>query len=245
VATTTYQRLSAGQELLTAVRLTSSGLGQLQALDDMTSDFYFLPILSLQSGLERWLKITLCFHHLFLHGCFPPSKSFPRGNRGHDLTPLLEKVAANCYTKDFLLKFDYTNEDYHFLCSDQLKRFAKALSDFGQASRYYHLNVVLGEEPPEKSPEMAWDDLVGGVMDDYPDLKEKFFETNFSDEHLMTAIRISRSVIARLGRSLARLSVLGALGDEAKCYTGYVWSFLQLSDEDLFNKDFPVFAKDI
>ncbi len=242
---TTFQRQSAGQELLTAVRLTSSSLGQLQALDDMTSDFYFLPILSLHSGLERWLKITLCFHHLSLHGRFPPNDFFHRGNRGHDLRPLLESVATNCYTQGLLSKFDYTKEDQHFLSSNRLNRFVKALSDFGQASRYYHLNVVLGGQPPEKSPEMAWDDMVGGVMDDYPDLNKKFLESNFSDEHLMNAIRISRSVVARLGRSLARLSVHGALGDEAKMYYGYVSTFFQLSDEDLLTKDFPVFAKNI
>jgi len=241
---TKFQLMSAGQELLTAVRLTSSGLGQLKELDDLTSDFFYLPMLSLQAGLERWLKITLCFHHLSTSGNFPSSAFFPRSKSGHDLVPLLKKVATQCYSAEFLSKFDYTKEDAIFLSSDQLIRFATMLSTFGQTTRYYHLNVVLGEIPPHQSPEMAWDDLVGSVMDDYPELRAKFFESGFSIEHLMTAIRFSRSIIARLGRSLARLTTLGALGREAERHTGYVWKFLQLSDEDIFNKDFPSFAKD-
>ncbi len=47
------QNISAGEELLTAVRLYGSGLGQLQSLDDGVSDFFHLPLLVLQQGLER------------------------------------------------------------------------------------------------------------------------------------------------------------------------------------------------
>ncbi len=47
------QNISAGEELLTAVRLYGSGLGQLQSLDDGASVFFHLPLLVLQQGLER------------------------------------------------------------------------------------------------------------------------------------------------------------------------------------------------
>lgn len=243
MSVTSYQLISASQEMLTAVRLISSGLGQLQALDDLTSDFYYLPMLSLHAGLERWLKITLCFQHLSAHGYFPPSGDFPRKNSGHDLSPLLQRVLAQCYTPQTVASNAYFKEDVVFLSSKPVRRFAQALSAFGLSARYYHLNVVLGEKPAYDSPEDSWDTLVGYVLDDNPDLKAKFHGSGFADEHLMTAIRIARAIIVRFGRSLARLVVLGALGGEAKRLTGYVWEFWNLSDDDLLNKQFSVFAK--
>jgi hypothetical protein len=50
------QNISAGKELLTAVRLYSSGLGQLQELDDGTSDFFHLPLWE----RSRNLTMPLC-----------------------------------------------------------------------------------------------------------------------------------------------------------------------------------------
>ena len=89
------QNISAGEELLTAVRLYGSGLGQLQSLDNGASDFLHLPLLALQQGLERWVKISLCFLHLEQHGEFPERSYFPPGNQGHNIQLLLDRLVKH------------------------------------------------------------------------------------------------------------------------------------------------------
>jgi hypothetical protein len=134
------QNISAGEELLTAVRLYGSGLGQLQSLDDGASDFFHLPLLALQQGLERWVKISLCFHHLKEHGKFPEESYFPPGNQGHNIQPLLDLLVSLAYTTSFEADFAYVKQDRVFLKSKPFRAHLISLSNFGTSSRYFHLN---------------------------------------------------------------------------------------------------------
>jgi hypothetical protein len=240
-----HQINSAGQELLTAARLTASGLGQLQAMFSRDSDFYFLPVLAIHSGLERWLKITICYRRLATSGAFPLPGEFPRSNQGHNLVPLLQKVVKECYPPGAVSSNRYFKDDKKFLNSEPAMRFARALSEFGLSSRYYHLNVVLGELPSYVDPERAWEDMVSSTMDEDPDLAQKFLESGYADEHLMTALNRSVAVIARIARALARLAELDVLGSSAKQYSGPVFYFSKLDDQELASNSFPQFAKDL
>jgi hypothetical protein len=142
------QKISAGEELLTAVRLYASGLGQLQALDDGASDFFHLPLLALQQGLERWVKISLCFQHLEQHGEFPAKSSFPRGKRGHNIQPPLDRLVSLAYTASFEASFLYVRQDRIFLRSKPFRAYLTSLGDFSMSSRYFHLDTVLGGGTP-------------------------------------------------------------------------------------------------
>jgi hypothetical protein len=55
VAPSAQQMLAIDRELLDSVRLIQSGFGQLQQLDG-ANDFYHMPLLTLSSGFERFLK---------------------------------------------------------------------------------------------------------------------------------------------------------------------------------------------
>lgn len=241
----TIQIMSAGEEVLTAVRLFSSGLGQLQSLDDGVSDFFHLPLLALQQGLERWIKISLCFHTLDRTGEFPDEKFFKRSKKGHNLQPILDQLVPSVYTANFEGDFPHVKQDRVFLRSKVFRGYLHALSEFGVSSRYFHLNTVLGAEAEFIPPEHAWQDLEGKILDFNEELKDEFFEAAGSQEVVVKLLAESRAILVRCGRALARLLVLGALGVDAERNTGYVYKFLQLSDEELLTVKFDPFHKDI
>ena len=162
------QNISAGEELLTAVRLYASGLGQLQSLDDGASDFFHLPLLALQQGLERWIKISLCFHHLRQHGEFPNESYFPRSKQGHDIQPLLDRLVSLAYTADFETNFACVKQDRVFLRSKLFRAYLISLGKFGVSARYFHLNTVLGANIPFDPPDHAWQDVESRVLDYNP-----------------------------------------------------------------------------
>ena len=239
------QNISAGEELLTAVRLYGSGLGQLQSLDDGASDFFHLPLLALQQGLERWVKISLCFHHLEQHGKFPDESFFPPGKQGHNIQPLLDLLVSLAYTTSFEADFAYVKQDRVFLKSKPFRAYLIALSNFGVSSRYFHLNRVLCARNHLNPPEHAWQDIEGRVLDYNPKLKEAFYASGGSQKVVVQILAESRGILVRCGRALARLLALGALGGEAESYTGYINKFLLLTDEELITVEFAPFHKDV
>ena len=239
------QNISAGEELLTAVRLYGSGLGQPQLLDDGASDFFHLPLLALQQGLERWVKICLCFHHLEQHGEFPNESHFKSGKQSHNIQPLLDQLIVLAYSPGFEAKFPYVKQDRVFLKSKLFRAYLRSLSTFGVSSRYFHLNTVLGVVTDFNPPERAWQDIEQTVLDYNPKLKQAFEASGGAPEMVVQMLAESRSILIRCGRALARLLVLGALGAEAKRHTRHVYDFLQLSDEDLLTAKFKAFHKDL
>lgn len=242
VSVTTAQKHSASEELLTAVRLVSSGLGQLRLLDDGASDFYHLPVLALQTGLERWFKISICYLHLEQHRVFPPATRFPRSRKGHDIFPLVKDIAVSAYTPELEARLPDLKLDREFLSSPSLRRCISTLSLFGQFSRYYHLDMVLAQAPTYATAEMDWDDLVTATLKDDPDLEQRFWDANRNSDALREAQQKTRANIARCGRALARLLAWGALGDEAVRHGGYVDRFLRLGDGELATAQFTPFT---
>lgn len=242
---TTNQLIAAGNELLTAVRLYASGIGQLQALDDGASDFFHLPLLVLQQGMERWVKISLCYYHLETHGEFPDFSYFPQSKYGHDIQPRLDDLVSLAYTPDFESKYKWVKKDRLFLKSKKFRDYMFALSKFGVSTRYFHLNRVLGKDIDLSSPEHAWQDIESKVLDFNPALRQAFYESKGSQEVVSKVLAESRGILVRCGRALARLLVLGALGAEAESHTGYVHEFHKIHDDCLNTKEFKPFHKNI
>jgi hypothetical protein len=238
------QNISAGQELRTSVGLYASGLGLLQSLDDGVSDFFHLPLLALQQGLERWVKISLCFRYLEQYGEFPAKSHFPPGKEGHNIQPLLDRLVSSAYTPDFESDCPCVKKDRVFLKSKHFRAYVIALSVFGVSSRYFRLNTVLGAGIDFKPPEQAWQELEGRVLDYNPKLRKAFEASDGGQESVLQLLDESRGMLVRCGRALARLLAWGALGGKAKEYTGCVSKFLQLSDEELVTAKFELFQKD-
>ena len=232
MAPNTLQKLAIDQELLDTVRLIRSGFGQLQQLNS-ANDFYHMPLLTLSSGFEHFLKVILCFRHLEKTGDFPKPSEIPSGRQGHDLELLLKKVREECFLAQYVESIPEAKTDLAYLESDELLPFFKVLGRFGQAARYHHLDVVLGREPTTDSPEREWESLETAILKSRPDLL-KDFEGSPNSGRVLRVIAPEVVVrLERLARALARLFTIGKIGAEAKRHSSYVDGFLHLRDKEL------------
>lgn len=73
-------------ELLTAVKLIKIGIKEVRNIDG-GNDFYHLLMLTLASGIERLMKVIICFHIIETTGTFPSSYPWEvkKKKKGHDL----------------------------------------------------------------------------------------------------------------------------------------------------------------
>jgi len=234
---TIQQKLAIDQELLNAVRLIQAGLGQLQKLDG-ANDFYHLPLLTLSSGFERLMKVMLCFRILEKTGEFPSAKDIPSGRKGHNLELLLKRVREECFLAQYVDQIPIAKEDLAYLESEELLSFLVVLSKFGQAARYYHLDVVLGKQPETEEPGREWESLETAILTARPDLMREIVESPASERiHQEIAVEVV-SRLERFARALARLFTIGDMGQEAKRYLGYISKFLYLRDESLGKNEY-------
>ncbi|MDI5891811.1 hypothetical protein [Halomonas rhizosphaerae] len=231
--------LALGQELLNAVRLIKAGMGKLQTLDG-GNDFYHLPLLSLASGFERFMKVTLCFRAIEVTGKFPTNKTFPAGRDGHDLNLLLKRVREECFLNEYVDTIPVGQMDFEYLSSSELTSLISVLSDFGQAARYYNFDVIIGRSPQTEDPDAAWQKLETEILLSREDLFREIEENPASqrfDEEINIEV-VSR--LERFTRALARLYAIGRIGKEAKRHLGYVSIFLHIPDSDLGRRRYPL-----
>ena len=230
---TTLQKVLVGNELLDSIRLLKGGLRELNHLDGST-DFFHLPILLLSTGFERMMKITICCHYLEINGEFPCRSIFPKGRKGHDLVWLLTYITEKCFSDDYILKVPAAKTDINFLRSDfQLKGIIKILSDFGQAARYYNLNVVLGADQPGPSPDAEWQRLEMYILQQDPEWEKKLSDPSKSSCVHSQVNKELTIHCEKLARALSRLFTIGEIGKQAKQMTPYIQHFLCLTDQQL------------
>ena len=235
------QKIAIDQELLDTVRLIRSGFGQLQQLDG-DNDFYHMPLLTLSSGFERFLKVILCFRHLEQTGDFPIPNEMPSGRQGHDLELLLKKVIEDCFLSQYLESIPVAKADLVYLESDELLSFFKVLGRFGQAARYHNLDVVLGREPATDSPDREWESLETAILISRPDLLKELEENPNSERGFKVIASEVVARLERLARALARLFTIGKIGTEAKRFSAYISGFLHLRDEELGKTEYSPFG---
>lgn len=231
--------LALGQELLNAVRLIKAGMGQLQSLDG-GNDFYHLPLLTLASGFERFMKVTLCFRAIEVTGEFPTKKAFPSGRDGHDLKLLLKRVQEECFLNEYVDTIPVGQMDFEYLRSSELTSFISVLSDFGQAARYYNFDVIIGRSPQTEDPDAAWKKLETDILLSREDLVRDI-EENPASQRFHEEINIEVvSRLERFARALARLYTIGRIGKEAKRHLSYISIFLHIHDSDLGRRRYPL-----
>lgn len=231
--------LALEHELLNAVRLIKAGMGQLQSLGG-GNDFYHLPLLTLASGFERFMKVTLCFREIEVTGKFPTKKTFPSGRDGHDLKLLLKRIQEECFLNEYVRSVHVGQMDFEYLRSSEFTSFISVLSDFGQAARYYNFDVIIGRSPQTEDPEAAWQQLETEIVLSRVDLVREVEEDPASQRfHEEINIEVV-SRLERFARALARLYTIGRIGKEAKRHLGHISFFLHVSDADLGRRRYPL-----
>lgn len=228
------QELSLHDELHTAVRLMQMGLKEVRNIDG-GNDFYHPLMLTLASGIERFMKVIICFHILETTGTFPSVYPWEAKKKqiGHDLVFLLAHITTHCFSDVYLRKIPVAKGDIDYLRNDtHVLEIVRILSAFGQAARYYNLDLIKGQKT-YSSPKDEWQKLESIILREKSDW-QKLIDTDLYLEE--TYKHINQEIILRIEkfvRALSRLFTIGGLGQKAKQYSSAVFPFVQLSDEQL------------
>jgi len=221
-------------EVETSINLLYYGLREIQQING-ANDFYHVAFLLLSSGFERLMKTIICFHHIKIHKEYPKKNIFPKGRKGHDLMLLLNLITTACFKKEYL-KRPAAKEDLEYLKNDeQLHRFVKILSDFGQSARYHNLDVIIENESTTVSPEEQWQRMELEILKDIKDWDQKIMNPESMNKIFDNIIETIVIQFEKFARALCRLFTMGDLGEEASKNIGFITHFLFLSDSDLGN----------
>jgi hypothetical protein len=220
-------------ELDDAIGLVKAGLHELQRIDG-ANDAYHELLMSLSNGLERLMKVVLCYQERQSTGTFPSSAQWRRGASGHDLEALLGHILKECFTSSYTDRIPAARVDAHVLKSNQrLRRIVRILSDYGKGGRYHNLDGATTGGSDNQSPEAQWMRLEMEIHHE-----RSGWEEELQDGSGLGRVyrRVNKELVVGvelLVRALARLFTLGPLGEEGKRASPPVLSFVGLLDEDL------------
>ena len=181
------------QEFELSYKLVRKGFGELQKIE-YVNDFYFLPLLLLEQGIERFLKSYIIAYRIDAESMVLLEKQC----RTHDLLLLLEIIQKKNY------KIGYRtidNEDFQFLSNSvTLRRVLTILSDFGCNGKYYNINHLLNSSA--SSPISCWEELEADLMPllesiDYTDIKTVDFRYKEANNRIIVTIEKFLSILSR------------------------------------------------
>jgi len=233
------QKVSIFQEIQTSANLLKVGLGMTQDLDE-ANDFSHAPILLLSNGLERLLKITLCFRHLRDSDVIPANEWWMKGIKGHDVSRLSKEVATTCFFASYLKSRPVAHIDRDYLLSDDIWiRIAEIMTDFGMGGRYHNLNSILnGDEsdsPIDKFSQVELDIFTSLSTK----LAQDVVQNDSFDRVLFETHARFVSCVERALRAICRLYTIGELHPLAlQSSAGTLDCFLCLRDDQLGRIDY-------
>ena len=137
------------QEFDLSYKLVCKGLGELQRID-YSNDFYFLPLLLLSQGIERFLKSYIIAYKIENK----EENLFPENLRTHSLVKLLDIIKQDFYV---IGSRDTDIKDEQYLSNTYLNKLLDILSDFGKRGRYYNINHLMNGN--NNSPISNWQEL--------------------------------------------------------------------------------------
>ena len=236
------QAVALDDETRIASDVITAGVHELRRIDE-SNDRVFAPMLLLTVGFERLLKLTLVLYELARSGKVPSSKTLRRhgGRTGHDLTALTSAVVALGAQDERLLHRPACRDDLRFLREDELLTYAVAtLAEFGTTSRYYHLDMLLDSAGSDSGltglkrldPLAAWGALEQALVEHHHDRSRG---TGPDSPHFDYAIVATEStaLFQRYARAISRMWTLGSLGATARQFSGHLYPFIMLRNEDL------------
>jgi len=201
----TIQEIALTDEVDVAISFIDEGLASLKRLE--IDDFAHLPILLLSNGFERLLKMIICLDYRQQNSEFPNTPAFRRKIETHNVENFLREVVDISKRWKYEEKSAETKKDMDFLETDaELQNIVKLLTEYGISSRYYNINIIIGEKNSYGKP--------ATLLGDYC----RNFEEKLRWEKKVTTGNIPsfREHITRLlqqfRRALCRMFIWGKLG---------------------------------
>lgn len=224
-------------ELQTAARLIELGFGEFQNLD-LANDFYYLPFQLLSSGFERLMKCHICLGYHKQHTMYPDSKYLKTcgGKNGHDLIELKKTILISYFS---IHHIPVLQEDFELLNNDkELEQLIYILSEFGKYARYHNLDIVTSATKPSIDVKMLWEEYENNIVTSNPDLLKKLGDFEAGKEVLDYTKRQILIKLEQFARAICRQFTIGKLGAKAQQFSGSLYSFILLKDEELGNRNY-------
>ena len=219
-------------ELLTSFQLIKIGFHELQLLD-LANDFYHIPFQLLSSGFERLMKCHICLGYLEKKKAYPDYKYLKKsgGKNGHDLIELKNTIINFYFRKN---NIPALIADYEYLSKDkELNQLIFLLSQFGQYSRYYNLDVVTSAAKQSIDVTSLWSEYELKLIHSKPDLFNQLNDINKSKEINDT---VNKEIIIKsekFSRAICRQFTLGNLGKKALQFSPVIFPLIKIMDSDL------------
>lgn len=229
------QMITLQQEFDLSFKLLRRGLCELQKID-YANDFYFMPLLLLSQGIERFLKSYIIAYKIEKE----EEQLFEQRLKTHDLTKLLKHVKENYY---LIGNREVDIQDEQYLSENtHLKRVLSILSDFGKNGRYYNINHLI--ESQSVSPIVEWEKLereLGTLTD------EEWFKPKEVEDVNKYYQKVTSEIIIIIERFLSILSRQYIFGKKSKVFLGATMSnfsfFECMYDGDYGKTDYTIEQK--
>jgi hypothetical protein len=232
------KRLHLIEELRVAVNTIKSGLGILQQSVTVVDRKYFLFMLVLSTGLERYMKVLLCLQSLDGTGNILSSNELQ--NFGHNLISLNDAIADRCFTEE-AMKRSAMRKDLEFIQEGELiGKILKVLSDFADASkdRYIYLEGANNPGHDRDWLDRKWESVEDLTMSRKRRLR--LIEDGELDEIRVEATNEIVKCIERYLRALARTVTLTGYDGEVKSLGTDAFDFLMKRDDELGSEEYDI-----
>lgn len=226
------KQLALRDEIRIGFECVKNGLQKLQELRGMPADYY-IPYLLLGNGLERILKVLICFHEYETNQKFPSSKKMM--SLSHSLTKSLNEVVSVCEQYPLynlasarVQEIDFIKNNVDFL------DIIKMISDFLESSRYYNLNVITeNKQNTYKSPHDILIDFRSTYSQRNPDVQNLAWQSDLTQFYTNINSYLIE-VLQRFIRFLSLCFTQGAFGSFARQFSASLLDpFLTLDDSEL------------
>lgn len=195
------------QEFELSYKLIRKGLGELQKTG-YSNDFYFLPLLLLSQGIERFLKSYIIAYRIENDN----EELFPRTLKTHSLVELLKNIRKNYYV---IGTRDVDIEDEQYLSNAYLNQLLNILSDFGNNGKYYNINHLIDSD--SVSPISRWEKLEEALVPLAELEYSKFFDVETRNEYYK---KVSNKLVIIIEKFLSILSRQYIFGQDSKVFLG-------------------------
>ena len=232
------KRLHLIEELRVAVNTIKSGLGILQQSVTVVDRKYFLFMLVLSTGLERYMKVLLCLQSLDETGNILSSNELQ--NFGHNLISLNDAIADRCFTEE-AMKRSAMRKDLEFIQEGELiGKTLTVLSDFADASkdRYIYLEGANNPGHDRDWLDRKWESIEDLTMP--RERRLRLIEDGELDKIRIKATNEIVKCIERYLRALARTVTLTGYDGEVKSLGTDAFDFLMKRDDELGSEEYDI-----
>ncbi len=181
----------------------------------------------------------LCLSFKEKNNRLPSYKELLNGKNGHDIEYLKSEVEKICIPLN--RTYENMDKDYDIIINDKIiNSICKTLSEYGQRSRYFNLDAVLGTEQEFDSIK-AWEKIENQMLEQ--DMgKNKFFKTIqqivIPDSLFQKSNELIVSRLELFLRAISRQFIFGDFSKDAKSLMFEVESFSQIKDVQIGKIDY-------